>query len=277
MNSLESAITRVRSGLAKTQLRAPLVWLRNKMLSENDVLIASYPRSGSTWFCFMLFEALTGQEADFHAVDRDVPYVGKQLKSPALLPEGGRVVRTHERHSGGHKKAIYLARDVRDVVVSEYFYERFKNRWSGSFEDFVGRFVSGGVNPFGSWAAHVNSWMNAPSENQFELTTIRYEDLRRDTEGSLKRALGFLGVGASPDFIVNAIRNNGIEQMREKEDSSSYSLRKGEDRDIRFVREGSVGGWRQHLNQEQLRLIEDAASDAMARLGYQPESHVSVG
>ena len=274
---MTSLVTNLRASLAKTQLRAPLVWLRHRTLDEQDALIACYPRSGSTWFCFMLFEALTGQEADFPAVDRDVPYVGKQLKSPALLPEGGRVVRSHEPHPGGHKKAIYLARDVRDVVVSEYFYERFKNRWCGSFDEFVHRFVSGAVNPFGSWAAHVNSWMDALSENRVELSVIKYEDLRRDAEGSLKRALGFLGVDMSPDRIVNAIRNNSIGKMREKEDGSFYSRPKNEDSGIRFVREGSIGGWRQHLTQEQLRLIEDAASDAMARLGYQPESHVSAG
>ena len=274
---MTSLVGQLRASLAKTPLRAPLVWLRHRTLEERDALIACYPRSGSTWFSFMLYQALTGEEADFHAVGRDVPYVGRQLRAPTLLPEGGRLVRTHETHSGGHKKAIYLVRDVRDVVVSEYFYERYKNRWHGPFEEFVRRFVLGAVNPFGSWAAHVNSWIDSSSEHRVELTVIKYEDLRRDTEDLLKRALGFLGVSASSNRVVKAIRNNRIGRMREKEDGSTVSPRRRETPDVRFVREGSVGGWRQHLSREQLRFIEDSASDAMTRLGYQRESRVSLG
>lgn len=278
MSSFDSAMLRIRSRLAKTKLRAPLVWIRHQTLSEQDALIACYPRSGSTWFSFMLYEVLTGEEADFRAVDRNVPYVGKQLRCPALLPNGGRLARTHELHAGGHKRAIYLARDVRDVVISEYFYERFQGRWDGSLEEFVRRFASGRVNVFGSWTGHVNAWLDAAAENRIELMVIKYEDLRSGTEATLERTLDFLGVnGAAARRIVKAIRNNAISKMREKENCSPYSPGKDGSPDIRFVRKGSVGGWRLQLKEEQLRVVEEAASDAMSRLGYQRESYVPVG
>ena len=257
-----------------TPLRAPLVWLRNKTLRDEDALVACYPRSGSPWFCFMLFEVLTGGESSFDSVDRHVPYVGKQFTSLPLLPEGGRVVRSHEPGPGGHKKAIYLVRDVRDVVVSEYFYERFTNTWCGTLDGFVHRFLKGRVNPFGSWMAHVDSWMNAAASPEVELTVIRYEDLRRDTEGSLGRALEFLGVGAPAERVREVIGNNAIAKMRQKEERSRY-MRSKPKGSARFVREGSVEGWRQHLTGDQLRLIEARAGEAMLRLGYRPETHVS--
>ncbi|HKS75489.1 MAG TPA: hypothetical protein VJQ82_19930, partial [Terriglobales bacterium] len=53
----------IRYGVAKSKLRAPLVWLRHRGLGPRDTFVASYPRSGSTWLRFQLFELLTRRES----------------------------------------------------------------------------------------------------------------------------------------------------------------------------------------------------------------------
>jgi len=272
MNSLTTTIIRVRNSLAKTQLRAPLVWLRNKTLSEHDTLIASYPRSGSTWFCFLMFEILSGRQAEFHSVDRDIRFVGKQLSSLPLLPGGGRIVRTHEPYSRDYKKAIYLVRDARDVVVSEFFYARLANTWRGELDEFIGHFLEGNSNQFGSWASHVNSWTTAGDVHHRDLRVLKYEDVRLHPEKALAQVLSFMGLAVPLDRVRNAIANNGIAEMRRKEDDNPRLRTITGGGDLRFVRKGSLGGWRQHLSRDQLRRIESQTGEAMSRLGYRLES-----
>lgn len=86
-------------------------------------------------------------------------------------------------------------------------------------------------------------------------------------------------MGITPDMQVirTAIEGNSLQQMRAKEDRAKEAgeqsillgphKSKGEDR--RFVRKGSVGGWRTKLNQAQLRLIDQYAGDMLDRLGYE--------
>ena len=42
-------LRQVRYRITQSPLRRPLVWLRHTSLAQNDVFVAAYPRSGSTW------------------------------------------------------------------------------------------------------------------------------------------------------------------------------------------------------------------------------------
>src|SRR5215472_10450025 len=103
-------LRRFRYALSKTWLRAPLVSLRHRGLDARDVFFASYPRSGSTWLRFLLFETLSGQSSAFGKVNDCIPDVGDHLKAPRLLPGGGRLIKTHEPYRNSYEKALYIVR-----------------------------------------------------------------------------------------------------------------------------------------------------------------------
>jgi len=64
--------------------------------------------------------------------------------------------------------------------------------------------------------------------------------------------------------------------MREKEtQSKTLHQAKGGD-EGRFVRKGSVGGWREKLTDEQLQMIDASAGDAFRRMGYPLAAAVSA-
>jgi len=93
--------------------------MRHWGLDPNDAFIASYPRSGNTWLRFVLYEVLVaGQAADFDEVNHIVAEVGLHGPAIPLLPGGGRLIKTHEPYQKQYKKAIYLVRDARDVVLA---------------------------------------------------------------------------------------------------------------------------------------------------------------
>lgn len=266
MNNL--FIKQVRHEISKSSLRRPLVWLHHKYLSQENIFIASYPRSGSTWLRFMLKEILTGEDAKFDNINRFIPYVGRHYHAPSLLLGGSCLIKTHETYRNEYKKAIYLVRDVRDVLNSEYSYQKWRGVYRKSLNTFLRSFLYGSVNGYGSWQKHVNSWLDASLNKSNDILVIRYEELCFDTEGVLERVLGFLGSVPQKSTIQRVVHNNTVEQMRKKEKEVHHTIHKNYRRDISFIRNGTPGNWHKELNFEQIKLLEKHANHALLRLGY---------
>lgn len=263
-------IQKFRRIIAQTKLRDLLLWWRHRGLRISDIFLASYPRSGSNWVKFLVLESILGAPVDFHRSDLLMPYVGSHSSAPPILPGGRRFLKSHERYRTEYKKALYLVRDPRAVVVSEFRQHRDLRKYTGTFEHFLVDFMNGQVNGFGSWAAHVQSWVNADPSS---VKLVKFEDLRADPMKTVLDILYFLDVEPAPGAVEKAVNNNTIERMREKEDQA----RSGAERmdmiknlrgDSRFVNDGTVRGWETLLETRQIRMIEQHAGEWLNRLGY---------
>ena len=254
----------LRHELSKTPARVPLLWIRHRGFRQSDVFLGSYPRSGSTWLRFLLSEILTGQSPEFNRTNELIPDVGKHNGAAALLPSDGRLIKTHESYRPEYKRAVYLVRDARDVVSSEYAYQTSLGWFKRGLDDYLECFVRGAVDGYGSWQEHVSSWVNSSLARSGNLLVLRFEDLRRDPVEILSEICNFLAVEIEKDVIKRAIDNNSLERMREKEKRNPQrASRKGQ-----FVRSGLVEGWRGTLSEEQVQTIERYAGEALSRLGY---------
>jgi len=260
--------SQIRYNLAKTPLRAPFVWHRHRHLHASDVFIASYPRSGSTWLRFLLFNLISGIEADFSSIQLQIPGVENRSKARPLLPEAGRLLQTHEFYRPEYRKAIYLIRDVRDVMISEYYFLLRKGVFKGDFNSFFMRFLYGKVNPYGFWGSHVESWLDSAAANKGKVLLIRYEEMRLNTEAVLSDIMVFLGIKRTIESIREAIEDNTIESMRKKESQAPQGTFKANRTEIRFIRHGSSGGWQDSLTNEQLKSINERLGKTLDRLGY---------
>ena len=260
-------LKRLRYQLSKSSLRVPLVWARHRGVKDQDVFVASYPRSGSTWLRFLLFETLTKNDAGFDNVNRMLPDVGMHADATPLLPNQGRLIKTHEPFRPAYKRAVYVVRDVRDVVLSEYAYQNALGRIDETFNDYLTDFLNGTATGYGSWQEHVRGWIDSPLAANGNLLVVRYRDLRKDTQTYLQRIVDFLGVDVDRQMIVRAVQNNEFQKMRAKEDKSPQ-LGKSAEGESRFVRKGAVGGWREQLTPEQLLRIEEKTGSMLARLRF---------
>ena len=265
-----SLYRKLRRKLSKTELRAPITWLRHHNLVPADVIFASYPRSGTTWSRFTLFEILTGRAAGFEAVNSTICTITTHRNGPRLLPGDGKFIASHEQFRPSYKRAIYLVRDARDVALSEFAYTRALEFFEGDLDQFLNTFLCGKISAFGPWQRHVASWLDSPIAVTGNLLVVRFEDLRQSPYEGFKRMAEFLGVNADEDRIRQAIANNSLDKMKKKEDAEPQRASvKG-----RFVRGGAVQGWRGKLTPAQVELIEHHAGSALARLGYPVASHV---
>lgn len=255
---------KLRRKLSRTPFRKPILWYRHHGFRPEDIFLGSYPRSGTTWSRFVIYEMVTGNNGGFDDVNGLLHGVGTQATGARLLPRGGRLIATHERYWKGYHKAIYLVRDVRDVILSEFAYTTALEFFHGDLDKFIDTFLCKKINAFGPWQNHIASWVDSPIANTENLLVMRFEDLRQDSFQNFSKIAKFLGVDANPERVQNAIAHNALDRMKEKEKVAPQRASvKG-----RFVRSGSVQGWRAKLTPEQIQTIEHYAGPTLQRLGY---------
>ena len=267
-----SAYRRLRRKFVRTGLRAPIVWLRHRGLRPSDVFFATYPKSGTTWLRFVLFEMLSGMPAGFKATNELMCGIGDHSKAKRLRPEGGRLIGTHEYYRKDYTRAIYLVRDARDVLLSEYAFLKALDFYQGDLDSFVSHFLFTRVSAYGPWHRNLASWLDSPITQNGNLMLVRFEDVRQDPVPWFRRMAEFLRVEVSEEKIRQAVANNSIQKMREKESKEPVKASvRG-----RFVRDGAVRGWVSKLTPEQVRLIETHAGSMLARLGYPLSSELNL-
>jgi len=280
-----SKLRDLRFRLARTQLREPLKMWQHRGLKPEDVYLASFGRSGSTWLRFVLLEILTGGAAGFLNVHDVIPETGMQTSVRPILRSGGRLIKTHEPYRRVYKKAIYLVRDVRDVLLSAYAVDSttgmaLYHSHGRGLDGYIETFLKGKIAHQGSWQNHVNSWMDSPLAGNNSLLLIRFEDMRRNTESTVTRVLDFLEFSYDKEKVNTAIANNSLERMRAKEESVKRSGMKLDKkvliRDLtvdneegRFVRKGAIAGWQAKLTEPQVHMIEQWTGQTLLRMGYE--------
>ena len=267
-----SVYRKIRRKFAQTSLRAPLVWWRHRGLNPTDMFFAAYPKSGTTWARFVLFEMLSGKASGFKATNQQMPGVGLHFNALRLLPNGGRLVATHEYYRKEYNRAIYMVRDARDVLLSEFAFLSALEYYTKDLDDFVKTFLFTCVSAYGPWHKNVSSWLDSPIAKNGNMLVVRYEDLRKDPVPLFGQMADFLGAKVSEEKIREAVANNSIQNMRAKEDKEPVRASiKG-----RFVRDGRVRGWVSKLTPEQVRLIDEHAGSVLLRLGYPLSSELAI-
>ena len=118
-----------------------------------------------------------------------------------------------------------------------------------------------------------NDWADALSGRPDSLI-VRYEDLRSDTETTLRRITGLLGEEFEDAHYRKAIEFGSVDNMRELERSgyfqnASLRLRDANDPDALKVRRARVGGFRGDLSPEQADWVEQQVHEhSHPALGY---------
>ncbi|RMH48623.1 MAG: sulfotransferase domain-containing protein [Gammaproteobacteria bacterium] len=269
---------RLRHLVTKSPLKYPINWIQHRGLQPSDVFVAAYPKSGSTWLRFLIYQLIRGEPGSFERVNDELPDVGYHAKAPGLLPEGARIIKTHEPYRFSYRRALYMVRDPRDIVISEYHYQIWANIITDRmpFDKFFASFLSGKVNRYGAWDQHVASWLKARDDGRAEVHVIRFEDMKRNAVEVLGSVAAFLNIPASSSLLDAIIEANSVQNMRKMEDQARQGVFKNKSTQTNFVRKGKSGGWRGVLSAHHLAKLESRFGPIMERLGYALESKTSV-
>jgi hypothetical protein len=235
----------------------------------DDLYLVEFPKSGVTWLSFLVANTnllLAGDReraVTFFNINDFVPdiEVNRHVNPIAPAPLGFRVIKSHAAFNRFYSKAIYLVRDPRDVMASYWHFLTGLGFFQGTLEAMIGDPRFG----IAAWCAHVASWLDKAEPSQ-SLMVLKYEDLRRDTTGQLKRVYRLFGLDLADAVASLAVERSGIERMREEEalfNASHPALK-----DFDFVRKTAIDGPRAPLSAGLREQIAHAAAPLLARLGY---------
>ncbi|XP_045196251.2 sulfotransferase 1E1-like [Mercenaria mercenaria] len=233
--------------------------------TADDIWVVSFPRSGTTWLQEIIYLIQTNvntQRAQSKFLDTRFPYL--EFMTPGIkeiekMPSP-RLLKSHLPYSllprsvqDNKPKIIYIARNPKDVVVSYYYFVRLLypvTRYDGEFKDFFNLFLHDKV-MYAPWWRHVEEfWDRRHDDNILFLT---YEDLKKDTDGTIDKVAKFLGktlTREQKDIIIN---HCSFENMKKNPATNHFWFetygvadpKKGD-----FMRKGCVGDWANHFTEE---------------------------
>jgi hypothetical protein len=277
--------------LGKDRNRRLERWLRGRedwrKLRLADAVVVSFGKSGRTWLRVLLSRIYQLQ----HGLgQRAVIGFDNLHYQTGAVPK---IMFTHDNYVKdytGHrdtkedfydKKVILLARDPRDVAVSQYF--QWKYRMRPNKKD-INAYPTTDLEPFEFVMSQaglpkviefMNLWaQEAPRIREFMI--VRYEDLRAAPEATLGRLLDFLGTPATAAQIADAVAFASLENMKRMEHQRVFWLSGGrlmpKDRsnpDSYKVRRGKVAGYRDDFDAVQLAQIDRVVETSLDPLyGY---------
>jgi hypothetical protein len=249
---------------------------RSLLILPDDIFLVSFPKSGNTWTRFLLANLrFPDQPATWANINRLIPDPTVTTKKDFDRMPRPRIIKSHECFDPRYPRVVYIVRDPRDVVVSQYHYHRKirKIEDDSPMEKFVTRFLAGETCPHGSWGQNVSTWLTT-SEGTPRFLLLRYEDLVADTARELAKVVAFLDLSAGPEQIAQAVERSSADRMRqlEKRQPDKNELMKGSRKDLSFVRAAGSGGWRSDLPAPMVAQIEAAWGSLMQHLGYELSS-----
>lgn len=246
---------------------------RSLLILPDDVFLVSFPKSGNTWTRFLLANLISpGEPATFANIHRLVPDPFATAKRDFDRMPRPRIIKSHECFDPRYPRVIYIVRDPRDVVLSQYHYHRKLKRIEDAspIENFVTRFLAGETCPHGSWGQNVVTWLST-REGDPRFLLLRYEDMMTDTARELRKIVSFVGLSTTPAQIALAVERSSAQQMRKMEQTQSddCALTKDSRKDLSFVRSAKSGGWRSELPLSQAARLETGWGHLMKHLGYE--------
>jgi len=260
---------RIRNRIRTSFVRDFVLSYRHRGLLPEDVMLASYPKSGSTWLSFMLAELLWQAGREQTLLDnRYLPQIGKQSRAIRRLPNGGRLIRTHERRRPCYRKAIYVLRDGRDVAVSMYWQIKRVCSMEADFSSYLSAYLDGSLTGAGAWHEHVLGWLESPTLNSGNVLVVRYEDMQENAARELRRTAEFLGVERTADEISRAIQAGSLDAMKGREQASPGIAHRESGATIPVVRKGIVGDWTNYFSEADLGRFWEVCGLAMQKAGY---------
>ena len=253
---------------------------------EKVICVASHRRSG-THLTIDQVRANFKEVENFQVLDKVRKNHHSREKPELGKIKGGGIVKTHMIPSIEHydvkkgykkiskkileeSKAIYVARNGMDVMVSLYEYmksfdEKVRNKEFSSFIRSEHSFEDVKMDRVEFWSYHVKKWVNKRDKNN--MCIVRFEDWKKRFDRTIKKVSDHIGLKRRlvKSNMYKDLSNEGMMKkvLRKIMPSSFFT----ESTAIQF-RKGKSGDRFEYFNSKDVEFFVEKAGHTLERLGY---------
>ncbi|XP_069109269.1 sulfotransferase 1C3-like [Argopecten irradians] len=253
----------------------------------DDVLLCTFPRSGTHWVFNMARMIQTGtlqysgtpemmEFQDISIIDRmGSPRMFHTHLPYPFIPKGA---------MEGQLKIIYVLRNPKDAACSYFtFLSKVENTcYRGNMEGYLNAFLSEEfIGSGGSWFTHTKEWNSAMAANpDLNILFLRFEDLKKlANERSVKNILriaSFLKVDRDEEFLKKVEETASFDNLKKEHATSAgeSELWKhlGDNGRMPIYKKGIVGEWKTMLtvaqNEKFDRVYKEKMMDMTGEISF---------
>ncbi|XP_046564662.1 sulfotransferase 1A1-like [Haliotis rubra] len=212
----------------------PLEKIPSVEIRSDDIIVCTFPKSGTHWVCEMVRLLVAGQlDQDigkgFHVIEGFSEDTYKDLPSPRILNTHLLFNELPKQVKENKPRIVYVTRNPKDVTVSYFNHvKKLSYNYSGEWKNFVRPSLEGKFD-YGSWFDYVKDWEEVKKTTDVPILTLNYEDMKEDAFREMKKMQTFLGTERSDDFLQKVCDRCSFASMKNsKEPLSQIMYRKGE-------------------------------------------------
>ena len=208
---------------------------------DDDIYVATYPKSGTTLMQMLLYQLTTDGNMDFNHIYDVSPWIRNAALNgiPPLELPSPRIIKTHDPYSivpaSTKGRFIFVTRNPQDCIVSNWYQEINYRTTDLSLADYAERKLIEKPNWFEFTRERLTNSKHLP------MLCLRYEDLLSDYAGCVAKISGFLKTDFSPEAISRAYERTRFDYRKQHEDKFGNRPEQAECIYNQFIRQGKTG------------------------------------
>ncbi|XP_002125281.2 sulfotransferase 1B1 [Ciona intestinalis] len=258
--------------------------------NSGDVIVASFPRTGTNWTTEIVRQILYGRDEETlkKLASIPVPLMFYEAGGPSKfklldhLPFPRRYMATHlpstlinvENIKKANAKVVCVVRNPKDQAVSWFHFvsklpymqlepvkEIIDCEWPKFLENYTSGKIPLGMRPGEWYLDHLKGWYEQKDDKN--VMFVCFEEMKKDLPKEVRRLAIYLGVELSEEEVMSICEKCGFKGMKKATDNAGSKMEKIRS-DLGVLRRGEVGGWKDMFTVSQSELIDAQVAEKLA-------------